>query len=82
MSTPIFDSVGKPVTTDANGNATLAPANKVKMAALVGAGAVIVTAMLAAITPDMLSFAGQFTPVIYAGVVALATVTGAYVARP
>lgn len=78
MSTPIFDNV----TRDTSGQPTLAPANKVKVAALWGALATIATAALAAVTPEMLSFAGQWTPVLYAGIVALATVVGAYVARP
>lgn len=80
MSTPIFDELN--VTRDANGLPTKTPSNKVKVAALWGALATVATAMLAAVTPDMLSFAGHFTPVIYAGVVALATVVGAYVAKP
>lgn len=80
MSTPIFDTLN--VTRDSEGNPTKAPANKVKVAALWGAAATIVAAALTAITPEMLSFAGQFTPVIYAAVVALATVVGAYVAKP
>lgn len=80
MSTPIFDELN--VTRDANGIPTKAPSHKVKVAALWGTLATVATAMLAAVTPDMLSFAGQFTPVIYAGVVALATVVAAYVAKP
>lgn len=83
MSTPVFDAVAeKPVTTDAEGEPTLVPARKVKFAALWGALAVVATAALAAVTPEMLDFAGQFTPVVYASVVALATVVGAYAARP
>lgn len=42
---------------------------------------VVIVAMLAAITPDMLDWAGRWTPVIYAGVPALAAVLGAYVKR-
>lgn len=80
MSTPIFDNLN--VTRDADGNPTKAPANKVKVAAIWGGLAVIATAALTAVTPDMLSFAGQFTPVLYAAVVGLASVIGAYVAKP
>lgn len=80
MSTPIFDNLN--VTRDSNGVPTKAPANKVKVAAIWGAVATIATAALAAITPDMLSFAGEYTPVLYAAVVSLATVIGAYVAKP
>ncbi|AXC36168.1 hypothetical protein SEA_MUSETTA_64 [Microbacterium phage Musetta] len=78
MSTPIFDNV----TRDTVGEPTLEPVRKVKFAALWGGLAVIATAALTAVTPDMLSFAGQFTPVIYAAVVGLASVIGAYVAKP
>lgn len=42
---------------------------------------VVILSMLAAVTPDMLDFAGEWTPVIYAGVVGLAGVLGAYVKR-
>ena len=82
MSTPIYDSVAKPVTTDAKGEPTLIPAPKVQWAAYGGAAAAVLVAMLAAVTPDMLSFAGQFTPVIFAGVGALAAVIAAYAKRP
>ena len=82
MSTPIYDSVAKPVTTDAEGEPTLVPARKIRFAALWAGLAVIATAALAAVTPEMLDFAGQFTPVIYAAVVALASVVGGYAARP
>ena len=42
---------------------------------------VVILSMLAAVTPEMLSFAGEWTPVIYAGIVGLAGVLGAYVKR-
>lgn len=58
-------------------NPTISP--KVKASGAVSAIVVVLIAMLAAITPDMVDFAGQFTPVIYAGIVALAAVLGGYV---
>ena len=42
---------------------------------------VVVVAMLAAVTPDMLDWAGRWTPVIYAAVPALAATLSAYVKR-
>lgn len=51
-------------------------------AAGISSGAVVVTvAMLSAITPDMLDWAGRWTPVIYAGVPALAATLSAYIKR-
>lgn len=51
---------------------------KVKSAGITSGIVVVIVAMLAAITPDMLDWAGRFTPVIYAAVPALAAVLGAY----
>lgn len=42
---------------------------------------VVAVAMLSAVTSDMLDWAGRWTPVIYAGVPALAAVLGAYIKR-
>lgn len=42
---------------------------------------VVIVAMLSAITPEMLDWAGRWTPVIYAAVPALAAVLGAYIKR-
>lgn len=54
---------------------------KVGAAGISSGVVVVVVAMLAAITPDMLDWAGQWTPVIYAAVPALAAVLGAYIKR-
>ena len=54
---------------------------KVKSAGISSGVIVVVVAMLAAITPDMLDWAGRWTPVIYAAVPALAAVLGAYIKR-
>lgn len=54
---------------------------KVGAAGISSGAIVVIVAMLAAITPDMLDFAGRFTPVIFAGVTALAAVLGAYAKR-
>lgn len=52
---------------------------KVASAGISSGVVVVVVAMLMAITPEMLDFAGQWTPVIYAAVPALAAVLGAYI---
>lgn len=54
---------------------------KVASAGISSGVVVVVVAMLAAITPDMLDWAGRWTPVIYAAVPALAAVLGAYIKR-
>lgn len=54
---------------------------KVTSAGISSGVIVVIVAMLAAITPDMLDWAGRFTPVIYAAVPALAAVLGAYIKR-
>ncbi|WP_025780253.1 hypothetical protein [Brevibacterium sp. VCM10] len=54
---------------------------KVGAAGISSGVVVIVVAMLSAITPDMLDWAGRWAPVIYAGVPALAAVLGAYIKR-
>lgn len=54
---------------------------KVASAGISSGAVVVIVAMLMAITPEMLNFAGQWTPVIYAAVPALAAVLGAYVKR-
>lgn len=54
---------------------------KVTSAGISSGAVVVIVAMLAAITPDMLDWAGRWTPVIYAAVPALAAVLGAYVKR-
>lgn len=82
MSTPIFDSVAKPVTTDAAGEPTLAPTAKVNNAALFTVLGTVALAALTAITPDMLSFAGEWTPVVYAAVGGVIATLAAYLKRP
>lgn len=83
MSTPIFDSVNeKPVTTDANGEPTNKPVAKVQNAALFTVLATIAVAALTAVTPEMLSFAGQWTPVVYAAVGGVVATLAAYLKRP
>lgn len=54
---------------------------KVGAAGISSGAIVVVVAMLSAVTPDMLDWAGRWTPVIYAGVPALAAVLGAYIKR-
>lgn len=54
---------------------------KVTSAGISSGAVVVVVAMLSAITPDMLDWAGRWTPVIYAAVPALAAVLGAYIKR-
>lgn len=54
---------------------------KVTSAGISSGAVVVLVAVLMAVTPEMLDFAGQWTPVIYAAVPALAAVLGAYVKR-
>lgn len=60
-------------------NQTISP--KVSWGAAAGVILTILVAMLTAITPDMLDWAGRFTPIIYAGIGALVTVITAYLKR-
>lgn len=73
---------GVRVTTDADGQPTATPAPKVLATAAVSGALIVLVAVLTAITPDLLSFAGQWAPVLFAGVVALAGFIGGYVKRP
>ena len=82
MSTPIYDNVAKPVTTDKSGTPTLTPTAKVSNAALFTVLGTIALAALTAVTPDMLSFAGQWTPVVYAAVGGVIATIAAYLKRP
>lgn len=82
MSTPIFDNVGKDVTTDAQGEPTLKPTAKVSNAALYTVLATVAVAALSAVTPDMLDFAGQWTPVVYAAIGGVIATLAAYLKRP
>lgn len=70
------------VTVDANGEPTAAPAPKVAAAGLTMGALVVLVAMLTAITPELLAFAGPWAPVIFAGVVALAGFLAGYIKRP
>ena len=72
----------KSVTTDANGNPTLTPTPKVAAGIVTSGSLVVLVAVLTAITPELLSFAGPWAPVLFAGVVALAGFIGSYVKAP
>lgn len=72
----------KSVTTDAEGQPTLTPAPKVAAGIVTSGSLVVLVAVLTAITPDLLTFAGPWAPVLFAGVVALAGFIGSYVKRP
>lgn len=52
---------------------------KVTVGGLAGIGLAVLVAALSAITPDMLAFAGDFTPVVYAAIGALVVTLGAYI---
>lgn len=83
MSTPLYDDlVDDNVTKDEKGEKTLTPNNKVQKGILAGAALTVLVAILSAVTPDMLSFAGQFTPLLIAGVTALVTLGTTYLAKP
>lgn len=74
---------GDLVTADpATGEPTAAPAPKVLAAAAVSGSLVVLVAILTAVTPDLLAFAGPWAPVLFAGVVALAGFLGGYIKRP
>lgn len=70
------------VTTDENGKPTAAPAPKVLASGITAGGLVVLVAVLTAITPDLLAFAGPWAPVLFAGVVALAGFLAGYIKRP
>lgn len=82
MSTPVYDSVSGNVTVDKEGEPTLAPNNKVQKGLIAAAVVTVAVAVLSAVTPDMVSFAGQFTPLLIAGVTALVTLGTTYLAKP
>lgn len=70
------------VTTDANGVPTLKPTGKV-VAGIASSGALVVlVALLTAVNPELLDFAGEWKAVLYAGVVALAGFLGSYIKAP
>lgn len=73
---------GERLTLDANGEPTLTPAPKVIAGGVTAAAVVVIGAMLTAITPDLLSFAGPWAPVLFAGVAALAGFVASYAKRP
>lgn len=71
------------VTTDpTTGEPTLKPTAKVLAGAITSCLLVVVVAMLAAITPELLDFFGPWAPVIFAGVVALGGFLASYIKRP
>jgi hypothetical protein len=77
------DAGGQPVTVDpATGQPTVKPTAKVAAGAVVAGALIVVVAVLAAVTPDMLTFAGPWSPLIYAAVVALGGFLGGYIKRP
>lgn len=84
MSTNERNAFGTPasVTTDATGKPTLVPAPKVIAGAAASGALVVLVAVLTAITPDLLTFAGPWAPVLMAGIVAAAGFLGSYVKRP
>lgn len=71
-----------PVTRDAEGNPTLAPSPKVAAGAITGLALTVAVAMLTAVNPDLLDFAGDWKGVLYAGVAALAVSLAAYIKKP
>lgn len=70
------------VTTDAQGNPTLKPTSKVLTGGITAGALVVVVAVLTAVNPELLSFAGEWSGVLYAGVVALAGFLGGYIKAP
>ncbi len=78
-----LDQAGRTVTADATtGEPTAKPTGKVLATAVSGAALVVVVAMLAAVTPDLLTFAGPWSVVLYAGIVALGGFLAGYLKRP
>lgn len=76
------DESNKHVTVDENGTPTPTPTPKV-VAGIAASGAlVVVVAILTAVTPDLLGFAGPWAGVIFAGITALAGFLGSYIKRP
>jgi hypothetical protein len=55
---------------------------KVKAAAITGVALTVVVAALAAVTPQLLTFAGTWSVVVYAGVVALGASLAGYIKKP
>lgn len=70
------------VTTDENGEPTLTPAPKVLASGVTMGALVVVVAVLGAVTPDMLTFAGPWSTLIYAAVVAAGGFLAGYIKRP
>lgn len=75
-------SSGLPVTTDENGEPTLKPQTKVTAGAATAGVLVVIVAVLAAVTPDMLTDLGSWGVLLFAGITALGQFLGAYVKRP
>lgn len=82
MSTPLFDEMSNPVTTDATGEPTPRPTSKVLAGAVTGLALTVVVAVLTAITPDLLTPLGAWAGPAFAGIGALAVALGAYIKRP
>jgi hypothetical protein len=77
-----YDSSHERVTRDSEGQPTLTPAPKVAAAGVTMGILVVLVAMLSAITPELLAFAGPWAAVLFAGVVALAGFLAGYIKRP
>lgn len=73
---------GQRVTLDQNGQPTATPTPKIAAAGITMGVLVVVVAMLAAITPELLEFAGPWAPVLFAGIVALGGFLAGYIKRP
>ena len=76
-----LDKTGN-VTTNSNGERTSVPQAKVIAGAVTGISLAIILGMVQAVTPDHLSFLGQWGSVVYGGVVALGSAIAAYLKRP
>lgn len=70
------------VTTDASGQPTAAPAPKVTAAGVTMGVLVVIVAILGAITPELLTFAGEWSVPLFAGITALGGFLAGYIKRP
>lgn len=83
------DSVGRLILTrkefrtlNDEGAPSLKPVRKVVAGAVTSVALIVVVAVLGAVTPEMLTFAGQWSALIYAAVVALGGSLASYIAKP
>lgn len=70
------------VTTDASGQPTAVPSPKVAAAAIAMGILVVVVAILGGITPELLTFAGEWSGPLFAGITALTGFLAGYIKRP